>query len=1348
MENETLSNKGKKIKKVQNKNNPNGFYKTSINNTTKNKAITLKKKPLLEDDLDSSEENKLLLSQPTVNKEKLKGNEIRKFENIYSPRTSFILQQEKEDRLLQDLGKSFDPISLKIFKSFYKERLGEIGKADFVGLLENNLLTWHPELPDREIIMKKLLAKIFEEIDIDNNRNISWDELIEFVVNASFNIESKKNYDSKSFIPLKKLIDDSEYTDIVSYALYIEKFNLIGIVIEGKSYILFYDADNCKKQKAVIDVKETQQKIDEMKYKELEEKAKDKLEKNEELKLIKLRNNINLQKIKGIATSIDFDKNKKNNKFHLDIKSIQKREETPEKIKKELNKLNQDFFKTNKKDFNKKLTILSTLFVDEYDVLFVSSSNNKISAWKYNENVFTNINMIEGNLKDKLNFSCAILDADLPQQTLEWDPIQKILYSGQADGKILLWDINKSKYLEHSVLDFESAKKKHEDDIKMNRIINVEEIEIIDDNYDENAIRNYLYKISEKSDKKSFLEKNQEKVKKIKLVGDNAYLNNKMDFDLDNVSVSCIKFIEKMQFLAAAYYNGILILWDTILKEHRKFYTDQRTGIYQIEYDSSKNLIYTCGFDHDIYIYDPYVDTRCIHKLRGHNYSINSIACINSDNAFVSIDIYGNIKVWDMSNYYNYQSINLNETLNLLKIKENQNQIKKKISSNQKMIYLSKVKKILTFGEKLMMFGMVSTKLTDLCDTQLVLGSFYRPLKFYYYTVCLKKIKIWNIFNGKLKYVFDNFLPNPKSEITAYFIDKPLKKIYIGDSLGNILCLNINTGKPLKKYESFKGEIVSLCHSQKLDILITLNSYSIIRLYKDRDFDENFMLKEFTVENDIVKCLKLNEDYSRVIMGTSKGEIKYFDLEHLKLETSISQKKEESNKLKEDDPINELYSFDEYPVVVVFHESNLNYFEIIPPSYYKYRTFCQFRNEIKFKREIKAKITACEYDKKHSVLFTGDLFGYVQCYSLKNLMDNIKCLNFNESSKEDVQYLDNIEHFQMEKLFLFEAGKEKIRHISYPKINPNIIVITSADRRVKIFSAQDGAYIDEFKQSSENNRVYPIGLKFYFNDPFVSKINSDKIIKSDIIYRKDIANFKMNQIKQEITSMKTNQETLNDYIDKIIRLNAKERLYLLTKNVNLPFDKSSSWKYEPNISKINNSERKLSIIELKNKNIYKYNPTDSANYYPKFINFMDHNEIKEFSEAVNDKMRKVQLNLAKIESSNERMKQYGKLMNKNNRSYDKKRMIGIRDFNIPKIHKKTFGIKDKFENYKNDFNFKLNDLENLFEFTVYQRMKSLHENRKKERKYKLNNKNTLEFKKSDNRNILPYIIKGKNSGNN
>ena len=1352
MENKTPTNKRKKIKKKIAKADPKKFYKTNLSIDPKKKTTSLKKKYPNKVDPEDLDTKNILITQSDFKKEKLKGNEIRKFENIYSPRTTFIKQHENEEILLQDLRKSFDPISIKIFKSFYKERLGEIDKPEFIGLLQNNLLTWHPELKDRENIMMKLLAKIFEEIDIDNNRNISWDELLEFVLNASTTIENKKNYEPKSFAPLKKIIDDSEYTDIVSHAFYIEKYNLIGIVVEGKSYILFYDAETCKKQKAFIDVKETQQKIDKMKLKELNEKAKEQIEKEEELKLIKLRNNMNLQKIKGVTTSIDFDKNIKKKKLNLDIKSIRKRNETPEKIKNELNKLNSDYFTNNKKDFNKKLTILCTVFVDEYDILFVSSSNNKISAWKYEENEFKNVNILEGESEDKFEITCAILDAELPQQALEWDSIQKTLYSGQADGKILMWDIHKSKYLENSIFDFEVAKKEHEEDLKKNRIINVEGIEVKDDNYDDNAIRKYLTKITERSDNNNLVETMPERGKKIKLFGDNAYLSNKMDFGLDNVSVSCIKFIEKMQFLAAAYYNGSLILWDTILKEHRKFYTDQKTGIYQIEYNSTKNLIYTCGFDHDIYIYDPYVDSRCIHKLRGHNYSINSIACINSDNDFISIDIYGNIKIWDLSNYYNYQSISLNETLNLMKYKSNFNHTKKKISSNQKMIYLPKVKKILTFGEKLMMFGMVTTKLTDLCDTQIVLGSFYRPLKFHLYTICLKKIKIWNIFNGKLKYVFDNFLSSPKSEITAYFIDKPIKKIYVGESLGNVVCLNINTGKILKKYESFKGEIIAICHSQKLDILITLNSLSIIRLYKDKDFNENFMIKEFNVEDEVIKCLKLNEEYSRIIMGASSGELIYFDIEHLKLETSFSTKKEELGKARDEDPINEIYSFDEYPLCITFHESALNFFEITPPSYYKYRIFGKFINYIKKdNKEIKVKITACEFDKKNSVLFTGDLFGTIQCFSLKNLLDNINNLNMNENVQENIEYLQNIEKFKMEKLFSFEASKEKIKHINYPKIKPSIIIVTGTDRRVKIFSSEKGEYIDEFKQSSENKKEYPIGLKYYFSDPFVSKVTSDKELKCDTIYRKDIINFKLNKVKKEIETMKNSHLPLDIYVDNIIKLYAKERLYLLTKNVDLPYDKSSSWKYEPNIERINYGERKLSIVEIRNRKMFEYNPIDSKNYYPKFINFMNHDQLKEFSEAVNDKIRKVQLNLTKIEQNNAKIKNSEKKEPKiiMNYSYDKKKQYKINNLKFPAISRKKNGIKEIFETYKNDFDSKIKDLRYMFaSSTLYQKYTSLNENKKsnkkRNRKYNLTIDNVSDNKKSSNAKLLPYINKGKN----
>ena len=1102
-------------------------------------------------------------------------------------------------------------------------------------------------------------------------------------------------------------------------------------------------------------MKETQQKIDQMKFKELEEKAKEKMERKEEFNFFKLKTNLNLQKIKGTTINIDNEKNfLKNRKININIKNFKQRDDTPEKIKKEIKLLNSDYFKNNRKDFNKKLTILSTLFVKDYDVLFISSSNNKISAWKYNQNEFKNINMIEGELKEKYDITCAILDAELPQQTLEWDPFQKKLYSGQADGKILMWDINKSKNLPNSVLDFEEAKKRHDEDLRENRIIDIDEIEVKNDNYDEFTIRQYLHKITNRNNKKNYFEKIPEKGKKIKLYGENAFLSNKMDFDLDNVSVSCIKYVDKMQYLAAGYYNGALILWDTILKEHRKFYNDQKTGIYQIAYNASKNLIYTCGFDHDIFIYDPYVDSRCIHRLKGHHYSINSIGCINTDNNFISIDIYGNIKIWDLSNFYNYQSINLNETLNLIQIKNNQNQIKRKISSNQKMIYLSRVKKILTFGEKLMMFGMVSTELTDLCDTQSVLGCFYKPLKFNFYTICLKKIKVWNIFNGKLKYVFDDFLPSQNSEITAFFTDKSMKKIYIGDCFGNIICLNLSSCKVLKTFESSKSEIISISHSQKLNLLITLDINSIIRIYKDKDFIENNLIKEIVLENTSIKSLKINEEFSRIIIGTQKGELKYLDIEHLKFDISLNENKEEPNKPSEEDPINEIYSFEDYPLCIAFHESAFNIFEIIPPTYYKFRTFGKFKNVIeKYGAQKKVKITACEFDKRNELLMTGDYFGFVHCYSINKLLDNIKNLNFNEYSEEDLKYLEFLENFKLEKVFSFEACKEKIKNIYFPFIKPNIIVITGNDRRVKLFSSENGTYIDEFKQSSENQKEYPIGLKYYFSDPFISKINSDTELKSDFVYRKDIINYKPYKKREEINMMKANHKPILDYIDNIIKLNAKERLYLITKNADLPLNKSTSWKYEPNLNLINSVERKLSIIETKDKSFYDYNPIDSKQYYPTFINYMEPEKIRKFSESVNSKIRKVQLNLAKIELNNDKFKNYEKVNPKRtNYTHHKGFKIILDKTNINRYtnyskisHKKNF-IREKFNDYKIDFNTRLNDLANMFESKILYK-----ENKKTERKYLLTSNNIFERKKKININLLPninHINKEKNEKQN
>ena len=87
---------------------------------------------------------------------------------------------------------------------------------------------------------------------------------------------------------MRNAIEQSEFRDIITHAFYIEKFNLIGIVVEGKSQIIFYDAENCKRTKTYIDIKETKSKIDKMEFNMLEKKAEEMFQKREEEKKLKI----------------------------------------------------------------------------------------------------------------------------------------------------------------------------------------------------------------------------------------------------------------------------------------------------------------------------------------------------------------------------------------------------------------------------------------------------------------------------------------------------------------------------------------------------------------------------------------------------------------------------------------------------------------------------------------------------------------------------------------------------------------------------------------------------------------------------------------------------------------------------------------------------------------------------------------------------------------------------------------------------------------------------------------------------------------------------------------------------
>ena len=441
-----------KMNKKENKGLLKDVYKTNLDNFANKKEKQSEEKELEKNILKSlKDENNFIL--------------------LYSPRTKYAKELEKEKELYNELKQNFDPITIKIIKKHFKERLGTLKKEEMIAILKNHLLGFIPNNPDRERIMIKLLSRLFNDINLNNNGELEWDEFTNYIINVKDGGEKTKasithslKYYSKSDTNIKR----SELNEFITNSFYIEKYNAIGIVEENKSYIKFYNASTCEKLRHYIDIKEIQENIDLLQFSILNEKAKRHLIKEEEEKKIKKDN---LERVKMnllVPNKSDFS-----NTFHVGrraglgidnkggetlLKFRQKRKEEKSGIIEKFNLLNKKDLKI--KNENKKLSVLCTCYIPEYDIIMISSTNNTITAWQFSKTEIKNVNTISEYKLVKNDLSVAILIATHPQNTMVWDSKTKYLYTGQHDGKILKWVLTNPNPLIEDILDINSIKRK------------------------------------------------------------------------------------------------------------------------------------------------------------------------------------------------------------------------------------------------------------------------------------------------------------------------------------------------------------------------------------------------------------------------------------------------------------------------------------------------------------------------------------------------------------------------------------------------------------------------------------------------------------------------------------------------------------------------------------------------------------------------------------------------------------------------------------------------------------------------------------------------------------------------
>ena len=357
--------------------------------------------------------------------------ESQTFELLYSPRTTYSNQTEGEEIYFTDLTLNFDPITIKLVKKHFKERLGSLSRIEFISILKNHLLSWHPNIHNRDKLLVKLLNRLFSEIDLNDNGKLEWSEFTNYIIHNSNSLNNKNDTDSfrlRFYSTARTSIDTKDLTENVSYAFYLEKYNLVGLVEDGKSIIHFYDANTFKKTKCYIDLKDIQKEIDDLYDRDLDERARLK-RKQQEDSLKKLKAAQQLNKIKFLPIietrkNLDVTTSPMRNKEY-DYKKQAKAKSLKFKDEDDMGK--EVKFEQQKKRNNtngvvfKKLSTYCALFIPEFDVLLVSASNKRISAWKYVNGEFRNANsMKEQPNIDKNYFSCSILVTALPQYCMTW----------------------------------------------------------------------------------------------------------------------------------------------------------------------------------------------------------------------------------------------------------------------------------------------------------------------------------------------------------------------------------------------------------------------------------------------------------------------------------------------------------------------------------------------------------------------------------------------------------------------------------------------------------------------------------------------------------------------------------------------------------------------------------------------------------------------------------------------------------------------------------------------------------------------------------------------------------------
>ena len=163
---------------------------------------------------------------------------------IYSPRTSYKKIKTRDEKMIADMTLNFDKLTINLLKDEFNKRDNELDLEEFIIIAKKHLKFWQNDIPNRQIALMRYLTFLFNEIDINGNGDMQWDEFTNYIIEKATvlkNLKSKadeiKN-DVRSKVKPKMKIDG-----IIQKSEYIDDIDKIAFYEEGSNKISFMNVD-------------------------------------------------------------------------------------------------------------------------------------------------------------------------------------------------------------------------------------------------------------------------------------------------------------------------------------------------------------------------------------------------------------------------------------------------------------------------------------------------------------------------------------------------------------------------------------------------------------------------------------------------------------------------------------------------------------------------------------------------------------------------------------------------------------------------------------------------------------------------------------------------------------------------------------------------------------------------------------------------------------------------------------------------------------------------------------------------------------------------------------------------